>query len=540
MTADNGPTRGARLRYQAAPPTIPVGTEATIGLTVTNEAEALVTCSALAISPSPDLGDGVSVRAANGTSWTVDPDRNRPGTFLATPESTGIDDILTPAQSLGFLIEGARVAEPGPDARIAVLETVVTTGGSVKGAASVRVGKEARGPGIARFTVEPVTVTPNQEAVLAWSVVSAPDATIKGTDGTELQVGAEGTLRVNPADTTTYYLIAGAGSPPPQANVTVAVPRAAILNLSARPREIGLGDSATVSWVTAHAVVGTLNGDEVPDVARGRAVVTPGRKKRFDLWVTSIADQQQDGGTSDSQSVYVTVQPVSARVSADPKVVAWGAEAALHWTTAYARTRTIEPDVGAVDATGTCKVTPRGARSRYTLIADGLQPLSVPVTVEVAPAFTRVRLTSDAAGTLWAEADATPSVDAHGRSTMRHERFGEGGKGWMNQSTLTFDSTFGGRTATLVLSAFADTPFTGFDAEITCDDGLATPGARATVTLPHFGELPIRLHLPGAPKHPATAAEETFVVPDSDYDLIVIVGQSPAQTSAQIKVKQTR
>lgn len=113
---------------------------------------------------------------------------------------------------------------------------------------------------ILSFDANTEVVSPGEDVVLSWRIVNASGANILVGE-TPVASGIElpnGTVTVNPTETTEYTLEAQGEGGPVQRTQTINVRRPQVLLFDADPRRIRLGRSVTLSWSVALASAITI------------------------------------------------------------------------------------------------------------------------------------------------------------------------------------------------------------------------------------------------------------------------------------------
>jgi carbon monoxide dehydrogenase subunit G len=137
------------------------------------------------------------------------------------------------------------------------------------------------------------------------------------------------------------------------------------VTLTAVPDAIQFGESSTLSWSSTNAVSATLNPGigEVP--VNGSIVVFPTETTTYTINVTGPG-----GSASASATVTVIYPSPTVTISGDPSTILPRQSSTLTWSSTYADTCVIEPDVGAVATNGSVSVSPRRTTT-YTITATG-------------------------------------------------------------------------------------------------------------------------------------------------------------------------
>ncbi len=219
----------------------------------------------------------------------------------------------------------------------------------------------------------PQTITQGESAVLSWSAANAAGCNIEPDIGA---VTAEGSVTATPSATTTYTLTAeGPGGTATDAVTVTVVHPVPTVSLAAAPQSIIGGESAELSWSSTHAETLTLDQGIGTVALEGRVTVTPTET------VTYTVTAGGPGGTVTASATITVIQPPTASIEASPGTIRPGESAELAWSTTFADTCWIEPEVGSVEPGGTVSVFPE-TTTTYTLSATG-QGGTVAATVTV-------------------------------------------------------------------------------------------------------------------------------------------------------------
>lgn len=179
-------------------------------------------------------------------SWTTEnvPDGGvaiTPGVGTALPHN-GIATV-TPTQTTTYRLTATAPGPAGNVSQSAEVTITVSSGGV---------------PRVLGFSATPPEIAPGGSSNLVWNVENATKVTIDNGVG---DVPLSGTKAVTPAATTTYTLTAtnGQGSVVATAVVTVTAP-VRIVNFTAAPNRINLGQSSTLTWSTTGATDAVITG----------------------------------------------------------------------------------------------------------------------------------------------------------------------------------------------------------------------------------------------------------------------------------------
>ncbi len=246
--------------------------------------------------------------------------------------------------------------------------TVKDPGGLVS-TASTRVTTGNPNILITRFTATPASIVPGGSSQLDWNVTGATDITISPDVGT---VSASGSRSVTPSATTTYTLIAKAGSAEQRATVTVSVGTSAarILRFEATPTNIISGESSILSWTTDGATSVSISGVGIGLPASGSRSVSPTQTTTYTLTATG-----SDGSTVTAPVVVTVGNGQSARIlqfSLNPTTIDAGGSSQLCFQVENATSVSISPGIGTVKPSDCVTVSP-SSTTTYVLTATNAQ-----------------------------------------------------------------------------------------------------------------------------------------------------------------------
>lgn len=213
------------------------------------------------------------------------------------------------------------------------------------------------------FMADPETIPAGGLSTLTWTTAHAENVAITPGIGS---VALKGFMIVSPSVTTTYTLTAtGRGGTTSKSVTVVVTSTPPEVTLTAVPDSIQFGESSTLSWSSTNAVSATLDPGigEVP--VSGSIEVFPTETTTYTIEVTGPG-----GSASASATVTVIYPSPTVTISADPSTILPGQSSTLTWSSTYADTCVLEPDVGAVAINGSVSVSPRRTTT-YTMTATG-------------------------------------------------------------------------------------------------------------------------------------------------------------------------
>jgi cysteine-rich repeat protein len=346
--------------------------------------------------------------------------------------------------------------------------------GDVTKSVAVTVTKPPTDPTIDSFTATPMNVAPGGAVVLAWQTTNATGV---GIEPGALTGDADGTVTVNPTQTTTYILTANGTGTPDTAMVTVTVtPVGPVISaFTANPTSVIDGGTTTLSWTVTNATNITINDQNNVEVYNGTdlggsQVVTPSVAQVPGVATYRLTAVDADNNMA-TMTLTVSVNPVGAPVInsfvATPATVTLGMPCDLSWDVTGAVTIDIE-EGGAVintsaNATGTYQVTPL-ATTTYTLVATDANNMSAMATVTV---------TVNAGPPFVVDFQATPNpVALNGQITLSFDVLDAATVRILNGATEIYNTTNG--TGTYVHTATTTTNV--FTLEATNPRGTTTDG----------------------------------------------------------------
>jgi hypothetical protein len=163
-------------------------------------------------------------------------------------------------------------------------------------------------PPIVAFDANPKTIIAGSASSLSWSCDFADSCSIEPDIGS---VGMRGSIIVSPASTTTYRIGAAGPGGAAAASVTVTVkPPPPTVVLTATPSEIVSGESATLTWSTAHADSVFINQRIGAVQANGTLVVNPSADTTYTITVKG------PGGISSAEAAIKVISPISIQIIA--------------------------------------------------------------------------------------------------------------------------------------------------------------------------------------------------------------------------------
>ena len=240
---------------------------------------------------------------------------------------------------------------------------------------------------IIRFQANPIQVKAGQPVNLLWLIENADSASI--TPGGSVNA-TQGTLSVNPTETTTYRLTARNATSEAVETVTVNVerPLPRIISFQATPATINRGQGSTLAWQTQDADTISIAG--IGNVSpSGTSAVSPN-----DTTTYTITASNAFGSTTATAVVQVGVPPPPGggdglpriiRFTGSPMDITAGDRTSLDWLVENATSVTIST-LGTVGLQGNSSISPN-QNTLYTLTAQNAQgQVSSTIGINVRPA----------------------------------------------------------------------------------------------------------------------------------------------------------
>jgi hypothetical protein len=197
-------------------------------------------------------------------------------------------------------------------------------------------------------------------STLTWNSFNADSVTITPDIGA---VATNGTIIVNPSQTTTYSFTASSPGGTVTNTATVVVGN---LSLSASPDTISrIGESSILSWETTGFDTCTIDQNIGSVPLNGSITVSPTDTKTYSLTCSNATGDQ----TANATVGYNSLLPVISNFSANPATILRYGSATLSWDTSGGLSATIQP-LGSVALSGSIVVSPSETKT-YELIVRG-------------------------------------------------------------------------------------------------------------------------------------------------------------------------
>ncbi|MGK0189028.1 MAG: hypothetical protein ACI9R3_004845 [Verrucomicrobiales bacterium] len=146
-------------------------------------------------------------------------------------------------------------------------------------------------PKIVSYTATPAAVSSGDAVTLDWDVDQFTTLMISGV-GNVTASGGQGSVIVNPTETTSYTLTVDFDDVIIMQDVTVVVDAQPVINVfTATPSVIAPGQSATLSWDTSGATEVTITPDIGVVTAVGSMTVTPAETTAYEITATNTTGQ---------------------------------------------------------------------------------------------------------------------------------------------------------------------------------------------------------------------------------------------------------
>ena len=137
-----------------------------------------------------------------------------------------------------------------------------------------------------------------------------------------------------------------------------------IVDISVDQETININESATLSWFFTDATSVIIDNGIGEVSQNGSIIISPAETTTYTITATG-----QWGTFTDSVTVMVLFPP-EIDINADPQAIFPGDSSTLSWTSMYAESCIIEPDIGSVPLNGSVAVSP-SKTTVYTLTATG-------------------------------------------------------------------------------------------------------------------------------------------------------------------------
>lgn len=237
-------------------------------------------------------------------------------------------------------------------------------GGQTMATAEVEVVREGA-PVILDLRARPAVVYAGGESEIVWSTRDARELELQPLGS----VDPSGTVRVTPAATTTYELIARNQGLEARRSITVEVELAPprVVLFQAAPSTVEAGRASEIEWRTENATEVVIEPGLGPQPVAGRARVAPRTTTTYTL------NARSNAGAA-AASLRVTVTPPGApsvdRFSVAPPQIRPGQVATLAWRVTGSSEVRLDRGLGIVPTTGSTTVAP-SVDTTYTLTAGG-------------------------------------------------------------------------------------------------------------------------------------------------------------------------
>ncbi|MBI9085486.1 MAG: hypothetical protein JEZ11_17955 [Desulfobacterales bacterium] len=181
-------------------------------------------------------------------------------------------------------------------------------------------------------------------------------------------VAASGNITVSPSEETVYTLTATGpgGSATATATVSVTYPPPTV-SLAATPSTILKGESAQLTWSSAHALSCTIEPGIGAVATNGSLTVTPAATTTYTIVATGYESVAMASATV---TVNDPAAPPTVTFTADPQKIPQGGSAVLSWTSFNGEKAHLDNGIGQVATEGVITVSPEHT-ALYTLTISG-------------------------------------------------------------------------------------------------------------------------------------------------------------------------
>jgi hypothetical protein len=209
--------------------------------------------------------------------------------------------------------------------------------------------EEAEPPSLS-VAADPETIQLGESTTLSWSSTGADSCDIEPGI---VSVAADGLIALSPAQTTTYTITAtGPGGTATASTTVTVIHPAPSASISADQTSIMAGETALLSWSSAHADSAVIDNGIGAVPVNGSTTVSPAATMSYTIRVAG------PGGTA-TGSVTVNVNDSSpVIISAAPTTIEQGRSSTLSWTSANGRSAHIDNGIGVVPVNGSITVYP--------------------------------------------------------------------------------------------------------------------------------------------------------------------------------------
>lgn len=242
--------------------------------------------------------------------------------------------------------------------------TIMATGPGGTATANVTITVIHPLPTVAISAV-PTPIIVGEASTLSWTSTDAATCAITPDIGS---VDLNGSLTVTPAQTTTYTLTATGPGGTVTGSVTVTVNPVPVptVSLTANPESIYVGGASVLSWDSANITDAVIDQGIGAVVLSGSMTVSPTVTTTYTITGTGT-----EGAATDSVTITVSEPPQPiVNISAIPLTITLGETSQLSWSSQYADSCTISPDLGTVALSGSETVSP-DRTAIYTITATG-------------------------------------------------------------------------------------------------------------------------------------------------------------------------
>ncbi len=207
---------------------------------------------------------------------------------------------------------------------------------------------------ISSFEASPNTITTGESAILNWHVSGVQNVTIEPEIGVE---NSTGTLKVAPANTTTYKLKASNGEKEDEAYCTVTVEEnnTSSENVSSSNQS---GEEKSASQGNTTSQDNTASKDTVAQNTASQDTTSQ----------NTASQDTTSQNTASEENTTLNKVPSIGSFSVSPVIIEEGESSKLIWSVSSATKVSIEPEIGTVDSTGSQSISP-SKTTTYTLTA---------------------------------------------------------------------------------------------------------------------------------------------------------------------------
>ncbi|MGD0820289.1 MAG: PKD domain-containing protein [Desulfomonilia bacterium] len=211
------------------------------------------------------------------------------------------------------------------------------------------------------FSSNPAAIRQGESCTLLWTSKNASTLSIDHGIG---DVGASGTITIQPQATTTYTITATGRCGTAAESVTVIVHSPPVVHLTAVPGSIAAGQTSKLSWTSENADTVTIDQGIGPVTPNGSLAVAPTSTTTYTITASG------PGGTATDSATITVYQPPHVSLTSQPQAIAEGGASILTWTSENADSAFLDNGLGNVAVNGSLAVSP-AETTTYAITVQG-------------------------------------------------------------------------------------------------------------------------------------------------------------------------